>query len=267
MNKYFALCVVTFHPENHLKGRLSAAVSMGYEVYVYDNTPGGCGWEQDSQFHGIHWMGEQANHGMGKALHELLQRIHANGIAGALYVDQDTDFNQDTLDWLDHWLMVHPEALHQWAALNFLPSKKVGDCIEPTKLMVSAGTLFAMQSLPEIGWHNPQWFLECVDYEWCGRALNSGHRLGRVKGCLGLDHEHYQTSDSVVWFRELRHFRLYPCRRSWVFLRGLLHLGTWGLIRGMPRYAWACYRNGLTHVWDQYRAVCLLAIKRWGVQP
>lgn len=265
MNKSFALCVVTYYPENHLMARLSTAVSMGYEVYVYDNTPGGCGWDTEPLLQGIRWMGAKANHGMGKALHDLLQTVQQSGMVSALYLDQDTDFTEETLRWMDHWLMVHPGALQQWAALNFLPSKKGSECISPDVLMVSAGTLFGMQSLSKIGGHNVGWFLECVDYEWCGRALKLGYRLGRVKGCLGLDHQRFQPEDTMKLFGQSRHFRLYPGHRSWAFLRGLLYLGSWGLIHGMPRYAWACYRNGLTHIADQLRALCLLGIKRWGV--
>lgn len=52
MNKRFALCVVTYYPEDHLKGRLLMALAMGYAVYVYDNTPGGCLLQGDVDLQG-----------------------------------------------------------------------------------------------------------------------------------------------------------------------------------------------------------------------
>lgn len=59
-------------------------------------------------------MGSKENDGMGKALQALLPAVKAAGLDVAFYLDQDTHFTQDTLDWLAHWLMEHPEGLHGW---------------------------------------------------------------------------------------------------------------------------------------------------------
>ena len=265
MNKRFALCVVTYYPEDHLKGRLVMALALGYAVYVYDNTPGGCLWQGDADLQGVCWMGSKENDGMGKALQVLLPAVKSVGLDGAFYVDQDTHFTQDTLDWLAHWLLEHPEGLHGWGALNFVACAAEADSIASVSLMVSAGTLFNLKAMEVIGWHSAAWFLECVDYEWCGRALKAGYALGHVKGCSGLDHSVYQPMASGRWMGENRSFRLYPIGRSRRVVWGLLKLGTWGLWNRLPKYAWACYRNVFTHGADQLRALGLFFIKKWGL--
>lgn len=262
MNHPFALCVVTYYPEEHLKKRLMMAVEQGYAVYVYDNTPGGCGWCESEGLTSVYWLGNGENLGMGIGLNQLMATVFEEGFNGAFYVDQDTDFTDRTLSWIDHFLEIHPEALFRWGALNFLNSDSFRECIEEVNLMVSAGTLFSLRAMSVIGRHNIHWFLECVDYEWCGRALKAGYPLGVVRGCVGLDHEKYQPATEVAWMGKTRQYRLYPLKRSIQFVWGLFKLGNWGMIHGLKGYAWSCYRNICTHLVGQTEAVLLSLLKR-----
>ncbi len=263
MNHAFALCVVTYRPEEHLKDRLLMAIEQGYSVYVFDNTPGGCNWMHLAGLKSAKWLGNGENVGLGKGLNQLLLTVQGDGFRGAFYVDQDTDFKENTLSWIDHFLDMHPEALFHWGALNFLYSGAFRECIERVHLMVSAGTLFNLGAMSVIGGHNTHWFLECVDYEWCGRALKAGYPLGVVRGCCGLDHERYQPISTVRWMGELRRYRLYPVRRSIQFVWGLFRLGNWGMVHGLREYAGACYRNMFTHLLDQLRAM-VFSVMKWG---
>jgi GT2 family glycosyltransferase len=263
MNHAYALCVVSYYPEEHLKDRLLMAVEQGYDVYVYDNTPGGCGWAAGKGLSSVKWLGNGQNVGMGMGLNQLMSTVLEEGFNGAFYVDQDTDFTENTLSWIDHFLDRYPESLFRWGALNFLNSGNFRECIEEVNLMVSAGTLFNLRAMSVIGLHNTQWFLECVDYEWCGRALKAGYPLGVVRGCVGLDHEKYQPATEVKWMGQTRQYRLYPLKRSIQFVWGLFRLGTWGMIRGLKSYAWSCYRNICTHLFDQTGAV-FLSLLKWG---
>lgn len=262
MNHAFALCVVTYYPEEHLRDRLLMAVEQGFDVYVYDNTPGGCGWSERKGLTSVCWLGNGQNVGMGMGLNQLMSTVFDAGFNGAFYVDQDTDFTESTLSWIDHFLERHPESLFRWGALNFLNSGNFRECIEEVNLMVSAGTLFNLRAMSVIGLHNTHWFLECVDYEWCGRALKAGYPLGVVRGCVGLDHEKYQPATAVKWMGQTRHYRLYPLKRTIQFVWGLFRLGTWGMMHGLKGYAWSCYRNIFTHLLDQTGAVFLSLLKR-----
>jgi hypothetical protein len=261
MKKPFVLCVVTYYPEDHLKVRLAEALLGGYFICVYDNTPGGCGWNMDAGLTGIHWLGKGENDGMGKGLSSLLTEVMSLGYDSAFYVDQDTHFGLDTLDWLSTWMQENAVLVSRYAALNFLPRKRVSNDVEPVALMVSAGTLFSLSAMEVIGVHSAQWFLECVDYEWCGRALKAGYTLGRVGGCIGLDHARYQPQESVHFMGATRVFRCYPWKRTRAFLSGLLWLGIRGIKDRQRVFAWACFRNALTHGVDQMRAWILWGIK------
>jgi rhamnosyltransferase len=255
-----ALCFVTYFPKDDFFTRVAFAVGFGYEVYIFDNSLDGPERARMSALEGVNYQGDGTNWGMGVALKRLMQRvrpIHGWG----LYLDQDTWFNGEGLAWIERWLGMHANELVAYAALNVLAPKGLRHLPAGTRvntpLMVSSGTLFQLENLEKTGWHNENWFLECVDYEWCGRALHRGFSLGYVTGCMGIDHEVLQPIDSVWWAGKTRAFRVYSWRRNRQFLTGLLYLFVWGLGHGQWKYAWACIRNFGTHVLNQLGAIVL----------
>jgi rhamnosyltransferase len=255
-----ALCFITYFPTADFFGRVELAKSRGYQIYIFDNTLIGSQREQISAIGGIDYQGEGENLGLGLGLHRLMNRVKLTH-AWALYLDQDTWFDASGLAWIEHWLGANVSGLENFAAVNILAPKKLRKrpvgTIKQTPLMISSGTLFQLKQLEQTGWHNEKWFLECVDYEWCGRALQQGFSLGYVIGCAGFDHEVLQPIDTVMLGGKSRAFRVYSKRRNRQFLLALLKLFFWGVRHGQWKYAWGCLRNFLTHILNQMGAIVL----------
>ena len=258
-----ALCFVTYFPSADFFSRVAMANALGYEVFLFDNTLDGAQRDCLKVLEGVHYQGDGNNWGLGVGLQRLMQRVKAFHGWG-LYLDQDTWFDAGGLDWIEQWLGSHINELGTFAAVNFLSPRKfqrlpLGTLVK-APLMVSSGTLFQLEHLEKTGWHHADWFLECVDYEWCGRALKQGFSLGYVTGCVGLDHEVLQPIDRVRLAGKPRAFRVYSWRRNRQFFLGLLYLFVWGIWHRQWRYSWACLRNCGTHVMNQIGAIFLRAI-------
>lgn len=252
MNGKIAICLVSYYPDKDLLERIEFTLQDGYSVFVYDNTPSDTSFFSALSMPNFTLLANGKNEGMGVALNVLLKFVKELGFSRALYFDQDTVFTLGSLRWIDEYLAKDCEIADvNWGALNFLPNKKMGLTQKHVTLMVNAGTLFNLGVIEQIGYHNVRWFLECVDYEWCGRALNKGFNLLQVGGCPGLDHEINQPNDRRKFWGKHYHIRIYPISRTLNFTRGLCLLGIWGFVVGEWKFGLSCFRNTLTHIVNQ----------------
>jgi hypothetical protein len=217
------------------------AASKHWPIWIFDNTPKdglGTPWGQEIQV-----LGTGRNEGLGYAMHTLLKAVRETGYSKALYLDQDTVFGLSSLAWIQAWLQDREEQIPDFAVLNFLPSSSCDSSlpglIKPIQLMINSGSLFDLARLEKVGYHRSTWFLECVDYELVLRMARAGFRLGAVIGCPGVDHEQEQPSAQIS--------RIYPIKRSLVFVGRLLQLSFRALVFGPRFYTWLFLRNVLTH--------------------
>jgi rhamnosyltransferase len=256
-----AISFVAYYPDRGVLDRIGIARDAGFTVYVFDNTPGGSEILRNGESENINLMGTGENLGLGAALHLMMQAVTETGFSHVFYFDQDTVFTKDTMQWLRAWLDLNQSRLDTGAIWNFTHSKvpltPAEAIIEPGYLLVSSGSLFNLSTLKQLGWHNPKFFLECIDYELCSRALCAGFSIAKVEGCVGIDHLSLQPRESLKLLGREFHYRIYSLARTGVFLRGLLTLALGSFYRRQWVFGIKCLRNILTHVAMQIRALVL----------
>jgi hypothetical protein len=257
-----AISFVTYYPDRGVLDRIGFALELGFSVFVFDNTPGGSEVFKNAEQENLFLMGSGKNVGLGMALHKMMQAIAEKGFWSVFYFDQDTLFTKATMEWLKQWLMVNDTSLKAGVAIwNFtnstVPLSPAEAIIRPGYLLVSSGSLFQLDVLNKLGWHNPNYFLECIDYELCARALYAGFALVEVGGCVGIDHLSLQPVDSLQLMGRKCYYRLYSLRRTWSFGWGLFVLGIRSFFRGQWIFGLKCLRNIATHVLMQIRALTL----------
>jgi len=234
------LVSVLYRPPHSFQARLQMALAAGWPVIVFDN-----GTEPfEVSAPGLSVLGGQGNQGLGVGLHESMKWAYEQGYTHAFYVDQDTVFTLDTLAYVSDWLSNFKGRLtlsQPWAAVGF--SAEGDGAWASVPLLINAGSLFHLTHLQQIGWHNPNRFLECIDYDFCLRARQAGFELGLIGACPGLDHKAEQPKHGSG--------RLYSLARTMAFLRGLLSLSFSAFRRGPRRYACLFMRNVFTHLWSQ----------------
>jgi rhamnosyltransferase len=264
MVRPFALCFVTYYPHRDLLTRIKGALKDGYTVYIWDNTPSG-----DKLFHNIKEdnlfiHGNGINKGVGFALNKLLTHVHNELFSLALYFDQDTLFSTAGLSWIMNWLNHNELNIKETAVLNFKSNTPENE-IKKSKLqnayfVISSGSLFKLENIRKIGWHNPKFFLECVDYELCARAHFLNFTISQVSGCPGLNHYELQPFNSAIIFNRKFEFRLYSINRNFSFIFNLLRLSLKSLFKGHFMLAWYFFRNIITHLLNQIRAIFLTSL-------
>ena len=73
------------------------------------------------------------------------------------------------LDFLQSFLLEHTNLADSFASITFDSSPGKFDSqgkpfIEEVSFTINSGTLFFLENLRQIGWHNKSYFVDCVDY-------------------------------------------------------------------------------------------------------
>lgn len=244
----FCICIVTFFPTQETIYRINQ-LEKRWPIWVFDNTPN----QKLGQKLGdsVRLVKTNRNEGLGYALNYLMRETYQAGFERALYFDQDTLFDEMSLKWIRCWIKDHVSDISTYPILNFLPVKsqqlKNEGGLLPQRLLINSASLFHLPKLSEVGFHNRQWFLECVDYEMNLRMALSGYSMASVLGCPGLNHELEQPASLEL--------RIYPLKRTLIFCLRLCQLSVFSLTKGRIDYAWIFFRNILTHALAQFKII------------
>lgn len=227
---------VTHFPGPQFADRLQWAKEMGFQTWVYDNTPGATSLpiNVDRLFQ------KGLNDGIGMALHTLLSCAYDQGFQWLWYVDQDTQFDKESLlavkEYASSCVQPYPAVAQ---ATQERPKSKV-------ELAINSGSLFHLPHSAHIGWHNRDWFLEGVDYEYCLRADRRGLNLVQFH-CPGFDHHAEQPKHNL----HTKWNRMYSLGRTLNFEWALFKLCLSALAHAQWNYAYLFVRNMITHFISQ----------------
>ena len=256
----FCVCIVTYYPSPRVMDRLNN-IKDKWSLFVYDNTPAKDGELCDISIPKERVLGDGSNRGLGVALQALLKHSEACGFDRMLYFDQDSFFSNDSLEWIAGWIECHSLDAEKYSILNFAGNGTKRNVLhaEVTNraFVINSGCVFDVVQALKIGGHNPRYFLECVDYEFCLRVVQAGGQIGEIAGCPDLDHLVEQPIQSVVILGNKFNFRLYPRNRSVRFIFNLWNLTWIALIRGPRNYSYLFLRNSITHIVSQSRSIAL----------
>lgn len=211
-DKYkFAVGFITYRPEDSFFQRLDMLAAQGLDVYVFDNTPD-LEWKRCADPR-IKYITAGKNAGIGIGLSVLCSTAFHDGCQYLIFFDQDTGFTTETLNFINEFIETHDGSqIAENAAIVFESGK-----VEPEKrfdlrkvdLAISSGSLFVLENLKKMGWHNERYFVDGVDYEFCLRARHAG--LGIVK-CIdtpGFDHVSEQPDEIFAFCGKKLLFRVY----------------------------------------------------------
>lgn len=178
------IAFVLYNPPMDLIERIKICTSLGFQVFIFDNseTPS-CYFNEIST--AVHYTHNEKNLGLGYGLHSLGQEILSRNFDYMLFWDQDTNFNQKTLNAI----CLGKDKLKDFpntASITF--NSKNTNGVQETILSINSGTLFSLKALFQIGWHSKKIFVDCVDYDFCVKARRKGFVLRHSGPTEGLDH-------------------------------------------------------------------------------
>lgn len=249
----YAIGLVLYHPEESLLKRVDQMVELGFQVYVFDNSPFGDQYSraiQDNQ--NIGYLTAGKNVGIGYALCTLCATAYAHGHLHLLFLDQDTGISGQTLEFIESFAQsLHSDTRQQYAALVFSGHPAADHSVQDVSLAISSGSLFNLYALQQIGWHNEKYFVDCVDYELCVRARRSGFKIGLIRNTPDFDHVTEQPDTVVSLFGKRLPVRRYSAARIKDALGAYLKLIVGGLFQNRPSDTYALARSLGLYIFGQ----------------
>jgi rhamnosyltransferase len=189
-NNNYVVGLVLYHPEAYILERLDLMSTLGLHLYIYDNSPFGEISESILKRYGnVHYITAGNNVGLARSLSVLCATAYAHGHRRLLFLDQDTGVSDHTLGFINECSRtLTPIEQGAYAAISFSGKHKEHCVAVDAIFAISSGSLFTLDILMRIGWHNNNYFVDCVDYEFCLRSMRYGYKIRIVYNTPDFDH-------------------------------------------------------------------------------
>lgn len=215
----------TFH-------RIKMAINNGYKLYIFDNSP--CNNSKlfiEENRNNIRYFTFDRNIGIGPALKLLAATAYYEGCRNLLYFDQDTIFSKKTLNYISEYInksssVLYRNQMDKILSVTFrdlsINRKKdqVQDKITIGKYVlnivdftISSGTLFYLENLKKVGWHDESYYIDGVDYSICLSAEAVGLKVAEINNTPELDHEVDQGNKNYKFLFKTVKGKKYPFYR------------------------------------------------------
>lgn len=211
----FVIGLILYHPEESLLTRINQIVKLGFKVYVFDNSPfESCLSKIIQENTNVFYFTSGKNVGIGYSLSTLCATAYANGYSRLLFLDQDTIVSNQTLEFIESFSQsLSTDIQGQYAALVFSGQNGNDHSIHEVPFAISSGSLFNLEVLKQIGWHNENYFVDCVDYELSIRARRYGFKIGLILDTPDFDHLSEQPDQVIKLFGKSLLVRRYSVKR------------------------------------------------------
>lgn len=162
----------------------------------------------------INYYTNGKNLGLGVGLTTICYHSYLLGFNSILFFDQDTKFSLKTLKYISKISFEINNDFNLYAAIQFSnklikPNMNNKYSILKKKLLISSGSLFNLKNLKKLGWHNTEFFVDCVDYEFCLRAHNNKYLLGEIATTPDFDHVSGQADKTYKVLNQKLQLRKY----------------------------------------------------------
>jgi rhamnosyltransferase len=183
--------VVTYHPSEDLFDRINRVTEQVDRAVIVDNgSPTSCiEWlKAAADGRRVHLILNRRNEGVAHALNQGAKWAADQGYAWAFTLDQDTLIDEDALKSL---FAVH-EAFPQNEELavigsNYTDPRTGRPLLRPNtrrrspwkeeKTVITSGSLLSLSAYSAIGPFREEFFIDCVDFEYCLRARSRSFRV------------------------------------------------------------------------------------------
>jgi rhamnosyltransferase len=252
MSRKISVGFVVYNPEGSFTLRLQQLIALGFDVYVFDNSP----WKSEVRNlsltnHNIKYFTVGKNVGLGYGLSSVCSQAYYTGYSTLLFFDQDTIFSYETLDFIENYHLNNKSIENEFSAIAF--SSKGGeegsnlDCFREVSMIINSGSLFFLRNLKNLGWHNVNYFVDCVDYEFCLKSKIAGLKIGEWIRTPGFDHTSEQADKKYQVFGKQYLFRIYSSTRIKDTLKSSIKLIASAILSGQFNYAVKLIRHLLIY--------------------
>jgi rhamnosyltransferase len=217
MVRKIAIGFVIYGANINQLNRVQEASHLGFSVYVYDNSPEKNNSQDFAKNRGnVVYLTCGKNAGLGLGMASVCAQAYSDGHSALLFFDQDTIFNNDTLSFIEEFYVKHSDLSAKYSAIAFNAKKlnsSTNQNIHNVLLSINSGSLFFLENLKKINWHNEKYFVDCVDYEFCLNSKILGFEIGEFSLTPGFDHFSEQDDKHYKIFGRIYSLRTYSLTR------------------------------------------------------
>ena len=220
LSRRIAIGFVTYNPNNNLILRINVAIEAGFMVYIYDNSPtNNIVRNLYNNINTCKYFTCGKNAGLGFGISTVCAQAYYDSYLALVYFDQDTVFNLSTLDFIEDFYINNLNIASSYSAIVFNSKNSINESDKGTfmykdvLLARSSGSLFYLNNLNKINWHDETYFVDCVDYEFCLNSNNHNLKIGECSMAPGFDHELEQPDIRYLIFGKDRPLRKYSGKR------------------------------------------------------
>jgi rhamnosyltransferase len=210
MIKNIAIGLVVYNPNVNLVGRLLDLITSGFSVYVFDNSPD-CALVRQFSLNctvgKINYYTCGKNVGLGFGISTVCAQAYYDSHQSLLFFDQDTVFTDETVGFISEFYEEHAGLVSDYSAIVFKARDELTkDYVQNGEnnkfifrdvlMAINSGSLFYLENLKKLGWHNENFFVDGVDYEFCLNSNNNNYKIGECSLTPGFNHE-LEQDDSV----------------------------------------------------------------------
>lgn len=227
--KKTACIIVLFNPAiDNLQAQLESLSKQIGHVVAVNNGMSENSLETLLELHACHYIKNPQNLGVATAQNIGIKWALENGYEHVLLMDDDSVPQSNMVETL---LQAEKKLLHlgiKVAAVgpNFFDLRKTetADKSEEewtkTSMLISSGMLLRKEVINDVGLMNDWLFIDCVDDDWCFRALAKGYKIFRVNNAMM---QHRLGEVKKLFFDKLafhyhRPFRYYYRFRNYIYL-------------------------------------------------
>lgn len=221
MKREICLGFIIYNSEPSFIDRVKLCVELKYKCYIFDNTPTNELLRKSFKNEDlVHYLTGGKNLGLGIGLSIINAQAYYNGFSSLLFFDQDTVFNKETLMFIEAFYNHNKLSLGNYSSVVFNSKKISSGTInnfdyKDTMLSISSGSLFFLEQLKKINFHDTSFFVDCVDYEFCFNSNKFGFKTGECQNTPGFDHVSEQADKEYSFFGKKMKLRIYPYKRVW----------------------------------------------------
>jgi rhamnosyltransferase len=183
--------IVTYHPDAGLPNRVMRFRDQVGGLVVVDNNSGnaerGALTELSSEL-GVHLILNNENLGIGAALNQGVRWAAEQGYTWVLTLDQDTVVANDMISTLAFVYEQFPEKLKlAIIGSNYIDPNSRRSFLPPShanrffwrqvKTVITSGSLVSVAAYFTIGPFREEFFIDCIDLEYCLRARSLGFKV------------------------------------------------------------------------------------------
>ena len=250
---------IVYHSQPAFLVRVAMLVGAGRALYIFDNSPADPAVRDAVRaLPNVTYLTAGKNVGLGFAFCAIGAQAYYDGRTHLMFFDQDTGFNLETVHCVDETVsQMSAQSISDYLVVAFASggaTNMVGAAVTDAMFVISSGSLFFLENLKKIGWHNPRYFVDCVDYELCLKARIHGLRLGIHAATPGFDHVSEQPDAQVLFFGKTLLVRKYSAARVADAIRGYMRLSTDALLAGQFAFLRATVRSASIYVLGQLLA-------------